>query len=75
MDHPRLGEGAIAAWAGLGGIVGPSPRGRGNRLEIPLLRQIVGCIPGWAGKPRLRPAKKKPAQGFPRAGLLSRRKR
>ena len=49
--HPRVGgeTGSTAERQNRG--VGPSPRGRGNRVVHDVLRGVGGSIPAWAGKP------------------------
>ena len=49
--HPRVGgETRSGVWAA-SSIRGPSPRGRGNRKQVPPGRMGPGSIPAWAGKP------------------------
>ncbi|CAH2603737.1 protein of unknown function [Rhodovastum atsumiense] len=49
--HPRVGGGAVAADAGEIPKNGPSPRGRGSRVENRADAICSGSIPAWAGEP------------------------
>src|SRR5208283_3222240 len=65
---PRVGGGTLRRWRGTPTAVGPSPRGRGNRLER-LDRPIpLGAIPAWAGEPWSGQACPADRRGHPRVG-------
>ena len=49
--YPRVGGETRAVLDGLTGVVGLSPRGRGNRPILARLPPAKRSIPAWAGKP------------------------
>ena len=50
--HPRVGGGALPSVLRESAERGPSPRGRGSRLEQTGGTPELGSIPAWAGEPR-----------------------
>ena len=70
--HPRVGgethigieDNAAGGDAGLG----PSPRGRGNRVTGPIAETGLGAIPAWAGKPGAASSALGLRGGHPRVG-------
>ena len=50
-DHPRVGGGTASALYRTMNLMGPSPRGRGNRAPVRGMRSPLRTIPAWAGEP------------------------
>ena len=67
-DHPRVGGGTNALTSLLALVNGPSPRGRGNPLELRDALQDLGTIPAWAGEPARAPRCPSGPGDHPRVG-------
>ncbi len=50
-DHPRVGGGTTFEPVLADKVSGPSPRGRGNPMQVVLPSGLIGTIPAWAGEP------------------------
>ena len=66
--HPRVGGETRVRRASGCCHSGPSPRGRGNRLQPRSRCRPVGSIPAWAGKPLRGPPVRQPSEVHPRVG-------
>ncbi len=66
--HPRVGGGTRANRCPPITIVGPSPRGRGNRAPGGERAPVDRAIPAWAGEPRHGGVGEACATGHPRVG-------
>ena len=49
--HPRVGGETDDVQTASDTVVGPSPRGRGNPMELTAEERQKWSIPAWAGKP------------------------
>ncbi len=68
QGHPRVGGGTAAAMRSAWGLVGPSPRGRGNHPRIWERGMRRRAIPAWAGEPGPTAPARLRRGGHPRVG-------
>ena len=66
--YPRVGGGNAPSYSTMKLTSGLSPRGRGKRVAIRLLRDKRGSIPAWAGETRCRGCPRYTSSVYPRVG-------
>ena len=68
MVYPRVGGATSAAVSWPGGVIGLSPRGRGNPIRQVMEHEEYRSIPAWAGQPRRHLSVPRQSAVYPRVG-------